>query len=145
MHKEVSEPNAELIQETVLDTSNHVCESLDVSWVVLNAVCEQEGYLLGLDGLFGEKVSLGSFNTVGEALLEDELVVVTDCDGNHQRSVGWECLLLSKLNELSQEIVAWLAIITNNILDHNHSVVSVCLLVNWQEFRKIKEELSGVV
>ena len=87
MHKEVSEPNTELIQETMLDTSNHVCESLDVSWVVLNAVCEKEGYLLGLDGLFGEKVSLGSFNTVGEALLEDELVVVTDCNGNHQRSV----------------------------------------------------------
>ena len=107
----------------MLDRSNDVGKSIDVSWVVFDTVREKKRNLFCLNTLLGQKVSLCSFNGVSEALFEDELIIITDGNRNHKRSVGWQCLLLSQLNELSQEEVLWLVFVTDQVLDHDDCVV----------------------
>ena len=101
------EADSKLVEEAVLDRTNHIGESWDVSGVVLDAVGEEQRNLLSLDALATEKVLLGPFDGGGEALLENELIVFTDCDAQQNGSVCWQDLQAPELDEFSQKVVLW--------------------------------------
>ena len=83
-----------------------------------------------------QKVSLGSLDRVCQAFLEDELIVLTNCDADHQGPVSRQLLELSRLDELTEEEVFGIhVIVANYIFDHDHGVVCVCLLEGWQKLR----------
>lgn len=130
----------------MLDGTDNVSESSDISGVVLNTVGEEKGDLLGFNASVGKEVALGSLNGVGKTLLENELIIVTDLNANHQTAVGWESLELSQFDEFSQEVVLWISsLVGNNVLDHDDSVISISFLESWQELGKIEMELGNVI
>jgi hypothetical protein len=47
----------------------------------------------------------------------------------------WQVLWCVQLNELSQEVILWLLIVTDDVFDHHNGVVGVGFLVDWQELR----------
>lgn len=99
--------DSQFVKEAVLDGTNHISESWDVSGVILNAIREEERHLLSLDALATEKVLLGPFDGGGEALLENELIIFADCDAQQDGSVCWQHLQAPELNEFPQEVVLW--------------------------------------
>ena len=139
------EADSKLVEEAVLDRTNHIGESWDVSGVVLDAVGEEQRNLLSLDALATEKVLLGPFDGGGEALLENELIVFTDCDAQQNGSVCWQDLQAPELDEFSQKVVLWVCAIIDNISHHDHCVVWVCFSIYIQEVPKVEAETDSVV
>ena len=80
-----------------------------------------------------KEVSLCSLDGVGEALLENELIVIADGDRDHEGMVWRQVLWSVELNELSQEEILRILVITDNVLNHNYGVVGISLLVSWEE------------
>lgn len=132
MHEKFLEVNVQLVEETMLDGTNDVCESSNVLWVVLNTVGKQKRNLLSLNTLLSKEITLGSLDRVGKALLENELVIITNLNADHQTAVSWETLELTQFDELSQEIVFWISsLIGNNIFNHDDGVVGISFLESW--------------
>lgn len=65
IHKQIFETDVKFIQKTVLNRSNYIGESTDISGVLFDAVGEEERDLFGFDTLAVQKVSLGSLDGVG--------------------------------------------------------------------------------
>ena len=82
---------------------------------------------------------------VGEALLEDELVIVADSDRNHQGAVGRQGAGGLELDELAQEVVLRLLVVGDDVLDHDDRVVRVRLLERRQQLRQVQGDLLGVL
>jgi hypothetical protein len=132
LHEKFLEVNVQLVEETMLDGTNDVCESSNVLWVVLNTVGKQKRNLLSLNTLMSKEVTLSSLDRVGKALLENELVIITNLNADHQTAVSWETLELTQFDELSQEIVFWIStLIGNNIFNHDDGVVGISFLESW--------------
>lgn len=99
---------------------------------MLNTVGKQKRNLLSLNTLLSKEITLGSLDRVGKALLENELVIITNLNADHQTAVSWETLELTQFDELSQEIVFWISsLIGNNIFNHDDSVVGISFLESW--------------
>jgi len=52
------EADSQLVEEAVLDRTNHICESWDVGGVVLDAIGEEQRNLLSLDALAARRFFL---------------------------------------------------------------------------------------
>lgn len=101
---------------------------------MFDTVGKEERNLLGFNTLVGKEISLGSLDGVGKAFLENELVIITDLNADHQTAVGWKRLKLTQFNELSQEEVLWISSsVGNNIFNHDDSVIGISFLESWQE------------
>lgn len=83
IHKQIFETDIKFIQETVLNRSNYIGESTDISGVLFDAVGEEKRNLFCFDTLAVQEVSLGSLDGVGQTFFEDELVIVTNYNRDH--------------------------------------------------------------
>jgi hypothetical protein len=95
LHEKFFEVDVQLVEEAVLNGTNDVCESSNVSGVVLNTIGKQKRNLLSLNTLMSKEVTFGSLDRVCKALLENELVIIANLNTDHQTAVGWERLSLT--------------------------------------------------
>lgn len=128
VHVHLIKRDVQLVEERALDGPDDVREPLNVLRVVLDTVGEEDRDLLRLHAIARDEIPLHSINRVGEAFLEDVLVVLNDLETDHGRSVWPKCPCLPQLEELPQEVVDGLELVVDAVFDHHDRVVLVGLL-----------------